>query len=319
MIVTVTPNPSLDRTATLDGPVQRGGVHRLGDVTTEPGGKGVNVARAMHMAGVDVLAVLPADDHDPIVAALRDSGVPFRNVPSGAKVRANLTITEPDGTTTKLNERGGELSPQVVARLTDTLVGAARDASWVVLSGSLPPGAPTDWYPQMIAALRPLGVKIAVDTSDAPLQALAAALPGAAPDLVKPNSEELGQLSGRDGGELERAADAGDIEPVLDAARALVAQGVANVLVTLGGAGALLVTNEGAWRALAPQIAVKSTVGAGDSSLAGFILAQVEGLSPDECLRRAVAYGSGAAALAGSALPRPDQTSPHEVVISTLS
>ena len=318
MIVTLTPNPSLDRTAKVEGRVTRGGVHRLGEITTEPGGKGVNVARAIHQAGVPVLAVVPADATDPLVQGLERIGVPHVTVAIDAAVRANLTLTEADGTTSKFNELGAELSPSVVDQVARTLVDTSAGASWVVLSGSLPPGAPTDWYPRLIAALRPLGVKIAVDTSDAPLQALAAALPDAAPDLIKPNSEELGQLIGRDGVALEEAADRGDWAPVLAAARELTARGVSAVLVTLGGAGALLVTSTGAWLATPPPITLASTVGAGDSSLAGYLLAEVEGLDEPSRLRRAVAYGSGAAALPGSQLPAPDQTNPDGVVVTPI-
>jgi 1-phosphofructokinase len=82
MIVTVTPNPSIDRTVTLSTPLTRGQVHRVSSVTTEPGGKGVNVARALTLAGVDAVALLPASGADPLVAALQTSGVPFRCVPS---------------------------------------------------------------------------------------------------------------------------------------------------------------------------------------------------------------------------------------------
>lgn len=317
-IVTLTPNPSLDRTAQVEGKVTRGGVHRLGEIVAEPGGKGVNVARAIHQAGVDVVAVVPADDADPLVAGMQRAGLPYRNVPIGAPVRANLTLTEADGTTSKFNELGATLSAKNAERVVQQLVDAARGAQWVVLSGSLPPGAPADWYPQLIAALRPLGVRIAVDTSDAPLQALAAALPGSAPDVIKPNSEELGQLIGRDGLALEAAADRGDWQPVLDAARELTALGVGAVLVTLGGAGALLVTESGAWLATPPPTVVASTVGAGDSSLAGYLLSEITGAAEPDRLRHAVAYGSGAAALPGSQIPRPDQIDPHRVQVSAV-
>ncbi|GAA1390944.1 1-phosphofructokinase family hexose kinase [Luteococcus peritonei] len=319
MIVTFTPNPSLDRTARLEGRLVRGGVNRLGQATGQPGGKGVNVARAAHLAGAPTLAVLPADAGDPVLAGLDALGLPYRNVPTGNPVRANLTLTEADGTTSKFNEPGAALDAEQVTACVEQLTEAAREADWVALCGSLPPGAPADWYPQLVAALRPLGVRIAVDTSDAPLQALAAALPEAAPDLIKPNSEELGQIVGADGLALEAQAAASNWAPVLEAARGLVQQGVGAVLVTLGGSGALLVTADGAWHATPPPIEVASTVGAGDSSLTGYLLAEREGLDAPERLRRAVAYGSGAAALPGSSLPSPEQTTPDAVVVTPVS
>ena len=88
MIVTVTPNPSIDRTVTLTGPLTRGAVHRVSSVTTEPGGKGVNVARTLTQAGLDAVAVLPAPTTDPLVTALSASEVPFRCVPTAGAVRA---------------------------------------------------------------------------------------------------------------------------------------------------------------------------------------------------------------------------------------
>lgn len=315
MIVTFTPNPSLDRTARVIGTIERGGVHRLTDITVEPGGKGVNIARAVHLAGRPVLAVVPAAPHDPLVTALGAVGVPCRPVAVDSPVRTNLTLTEEDGTTTKFNEPGAPVTPAQVETLTDILVGSARTARWVTLSGSLPPGAPVDWYARMVRALRPLGVRIAVDTSDAPLLALAAELDGAAPDLLKPNSDELAQLVGGNGPELEEAAVAGDLGPILTATRALVDRGVGAALVTLGGAGGLLVTADGAWRAAAPRVTVLSTVGAGDSALAGYVLAESCGHTGPTLLRNAVAYGSAAAALPGTSVPAPYQASPGDVEV----
>jgi 1-phosphofructokinase len=307
VIVTVTPNPSIDRTVTLGAPLTRGAVHRVTSATTEPGGKGVNVARALTLAGVDAVAVLPAADTDPIVAALQSSGVPFRCVPVTGTVRTNLAITESDGTTTKLNEPGAPLDDSARDALTRAVVDAAAGASWVVLSGSLPPGMPDDWYAELVATLAPAACRVAVDTSERPLDALAAAFGRAAPDVIKPNSEELAWLVGASPAELESAAAAGDPDPVVLAARRLIDRGARTVLVTLGAAGAVLVDPTGSWMATPPPITPRSTVGAGDSALAGYLRAEVGGAEPPQRLQMAVAYGSAAAALPGSALPSPSQ------------
>jgi 1-phosphofructokinase len=319
MIVTVTPNPSIDRTVTLGTPLTRGAVHRIGSVTNEPGGKGVNVARALGLAGLDTIAVLPAADADLILAALRAAGVPFRNVPIRGQVRTNLAITESDGTTTKLNEPGAPFEAAALQELTHTVLQVAQGASWVVLSGSLPPGIPVHWYADMVAALSDYDCRVAVDTSDAPLAALAAGFGTAAPDVIKPNAEELAGLTGHSAAELESAAAQGDTGPVVAAARQLVDRGAAAVLVTLGAAGAVLVDGDGSWLATPPPIVPRSTVGAGDSSLAGYVRAALEGAPPAQRLQMAVAYGSAAAALPGSALPAPSQINTEAVAVRSLS
>lgn len=318
MIITVTPNPSIDRTATLPGELTRGAVHRVTSVTSEPGGKGVNVARALTLAGLDVIAVLPAPDHDPILAGLRSQGVEFHAVPITEGVRTNLTLTESDGTTTKINEPGAALSAAEAEDLAWAVMQRAKADHWVVLSGSLPPGLPDSWYSEMTAALKAHGCKVAVDTSDAPLAALAQRLEQAAPDLIKPNAEELAGLAGVTAASLEDAVARGDAGPVVAAARRLTDRGIGAVLATLGAAGAVLVDAGGAWLATPPPIVPRSTVGAGDSSLAGYLRADVEGAGAPGRLQMAVAYGSGAAALPGSAMPTPAQLNLDDVAVTSL-
>ncbi|MFC4375168.1 1-phosphofructokinase family hexose kinase [Nocardia halotolerans] len=307
MIVTLTANPSVDRTVTLTEPLRRGQVHRAAQVTSQPGGKGVNVARVAAAGGAPVLAVLPGTDNDPVVSGLRSAGIDFRAVAVSGGPRMNLTIAETDGTTTKINEPGPPLTAQELTELAALLVELAAGADWIVLSGSLPPEVPVDWYGQLVTELRThtagsadgRRTRVAVDTSDAPLLALFGETAGTAPDLVKPNSDELAQLTGLDAADLENPTAAAT------AAAALVERGVGAVLATLGAAGAVLVTASGAWFVAAPPIAARSTVGAGDSALAGYLLAELAGLAPADRLRTAVAYGSAATALPGTELPGP--------------
>ncbi|BBX19326.1 1-phosphofructokinase [Mycolicibacterium duvalii] len=319
MIVTVTPNPSIDRTVTLPSALTRGAVHRVTSVTSQAGGKGVNVARALTLAGLDAVAVLPAGANDPLLPALQAAAVTYRAVPTAEPARTNLTVTEPDGTTTKINEPGAELTPATLAALTDAVLEAARDADWLVMSGSLPPGMPDSWYAEVVAQLAGARCRVAVDTSDAPLAALVAGLDRGAPDLIKPNAEELAGVLGQSAQELEDAVAQGDPEPVVHAARRLTDRGIGAVLATLGAAGAVLVDPDGAWLATPPPIVPRSTVGAGDSSLAGYVRAEVGGAAPPERLRMAVAYGSAAAALPGTALPGPAELDLDAVAVSPIS
>lgn len=319
MIVTVTPNPSIDRTVSLGAPLTRGAVHRVSSVTSEPGGKGVNVARALSLAALDAVAVLPAAESDPMVTALRSAGVPFQCVPVSGAVRTNLAITETDGTTTKLNEPGAFLDRAALDALTAAVVAHAENASWVILSGSLPPGVPDTWYADVVALLATAPCQVAVDTSERPLDALAAAFGTAAPDVIKPNAEELAGLVGASPVELEHAAAQGDPSPVVSAAHRLIERGAKTVLVTLGAAGAVLVDSTGSWMASPPPITPRSTVGAGDSSLAGYVRAAVGGAEPPRRLQMAVAYGSAAAALPGSALPAPSQIDLNAVRVYAIT
>lgn len=318
MIVTVTPNPSLDRTAGLSGPIVRGQVHRFTGATVVAAGKGVNISRGLHGAGVPTTAIVPAAPHDPLLLGLTQDGIPHLGVPVGEPVRINLTVTEPDGTTTKFNDPGARLSADELASFEDAILSASRGVDWVAMSGSLPPGVPADWYARMVPRLRQGGARIAVDTSDAPLVALASSLPESAPDLIKPNSVELAQLCGGDGDAMEAEAASGSFERVVGAARDLVDWGVREVMVTLGGSGALLVHNDRAWHAIAEPIKVRSTVGAGDSSLAGLLLGRAKGLDDADCLATAVGWGSAAASLPGSTTPTAAQAAAITVTVREL-
>jgi 1-phosphofructokinase len=313
MIVTLTANPSLDRTVALPGALQRGRVQRATSVHSDPGGKGVNVARVVTAAGRVAVAVLPGSHDDPLVLALREVGVTHRAVPVAGRVRVNLTLTEPDGTTTKVNDPGLALDREVLDALAEAVLREAAGARWAVLSGSLPPGVPDDWYAELVAALQGSGAAVAVDTSGAPLNALLA--PGVTflPDLLKPNGEELAELVGTPDRDLES-----DPAAAAEAAATLVERGVGAVLATLGAAGAVLVTPEGSWSATPPPVQARSTVGAGDSALAGYVLADLRGAGPAERLASAVAHGAAAASLPGSTLPRPADVSTAEVVVTRL-
>ena len=323
MIVTLTVNPSLDRTVQLPGTLTRGAVQRAAAISEDPGGKGVNVSRALTASGLPSIAVLPGRDDDPVVTGLRTAGVSYANLPIASALRSNITLTEPDGTTTKINVPGPSLEATEQEALISLLVSACAPggegppASWLVLAGSLPPGASPDLYALAAHAVRQRfgadSPRIAIDSSGPPL--LEALLHNAAPDLLKPNAEELAEVTGI-GTEEELESD-----PLLavSAARTLIARGVGAVLATLGPKGALLVTADGAWQATRPPVEARSTVGAGDSSLAGYLLADAAGATPADCLRQAVAHGAAAASLPGTTVPTLAQTDPGAVTVTEIA
>lgn len=317
MITTFTANPSLDRTIDLGAALIRGAVQRALCADAQAAGKGVNVSRGLVAAGVPTLAVLPGDAADPVVIGLGVDHLPHRALAIGQPLRSNVTLTEPDGTTTKVNEPGPALAAAQQAMITEGLLQAAQGSSWVVLAGSLPPGLPTDYYATTLEHLHDaLGERcplIAVDTSDAPLTDLYAGA-GRLPDLIKPNAEELASLTGTHSAEELEASP----ELAAVAARRLVERGTGAVLATLGARGAVLATADGSWWATHPPVKARSTVGAGDSSLAGYLIAHQRGAPPTDCLRSAVAYGAAAASLPGSLIPTPEQISPASVTVTEL-
>jgi len=310
MILTLTANPSIDRAVLLSTPLKRHAVLRSEAEFEQAGGKGVNISRAAVAAGVATVAVLPAEADSDFVHELQAAGIECCPQRPAGPVRVNLTITEPDGTTTKINSSGAVVDAEVMGRLAAAVTERADRADWVVLAGSLPPGAEDEWYADLVAQLAGHDTRVAVDTSDAPLIALGGRLSEAAPALLKPNAEELAQLTG---------APVHDPAEAAAAARMLLDKGAHTVLATLGGDGAVLVDATGAWHASAPETKVVSTVGAGDSSLFGYLFGDLRGADPADRLRLAVAYGSAAASLPGTTIPSPSQTQPERVDVRRLA
>jgi 1-phosphofructokinase len=301
MILTVTPNPSLDRTYEVQA-LKRGEVIRADTERTDPGGKGVNVSRAVAAAGRRTLAVLPLGGAaGALVADLLDAqGIEVAPVPIAGVTRSNIALAEVDGVLTKINAPGPELSRAEQELLLDSVREQSRDADWIACCGSLPRGLAPSWYADVVTRAHAGGARIALDTSGRPLlQAL-----HARPDVVKPNAEELAAAVGRP---LATVGDA------LKAAEELRGMGARAVLASLGADGQLLVEDAGAWFAGARVDVVRSNVGAGDSSLAGFLIA---GGSGPEALASAVAHGAAAVRLPGSVMPAPADLDPAAVTVT---
>ncbi|MDQ4008102.1 MAG: 1-phosphofructokinase [Actinomycetota bacterium] len=307
MIVTVTLNPSLDRTLQVRR-LRRGEVHRAGLSVTDPGGKGVNVARCLSAHGDEVVAVVPVGGATgaAVASLLDEAHVAHDLVAQDGRTRANVSVVEPDGTTTKINEPG---TPLRAAEL-EAVVGAASrrvgPGDWVVTAGSLPPGQDPHSYAEIGRAARACGARWAVDTSG---DALPSSL-AASPDLVKPNRRELEEVVG---GRLDT------VGAVVDAGRALLDRGVGTVLCSLGRDGAVLVRPEAALHAAAPEVRVRNTVGAGDSLLAGYLHGWQAGADAGQALRTGVAWAAAAVATPGTGIPAPELIQLDRVRVSTAA
>lgn len=303
LVVTVTPNPSLDLTLEV-GALTRGQVVRAQAVHIHPGGKGVNVARALVANGVPARAVIPTGGHEGehLLDLLAGLGIDVVSIPIADPVRENVTIVEPDGTVTKLNAPGPRLTEQEAAALVEVTVQAAADAEWVALCGALPPGAPDDLYERLVFELRAVGARVAVDTSGIELTRSI----DAGPDLIKPNAQELAEAVD---GPVQSLDDA------VQGARRLVERGVSHVVVSLGREGAISVTDGVALHAWTEPVLPRSTVGAGDAALAGFLAAGGRG---SDALRAAVAWGAAAVRLPGTEMPGPEDIDIDDVRLEEL-
>ncbi|MFE9774885.1 1-phosphofructokinase [Streptomyces sp. NPDC005931] len=301
MILTVTPNPSLDRTYEVPS-LERGEVVRATGERLDPGGKGVNVSRAVAAAGRRTVAVLPLGGAPgALVADLLDAqGIEVAPVPVAGATRSNIALAEANGVLTKINAPGPELTAAERELLLETVRWQSRGADWIACCGSLPRGLAPSWHADLVARAHTAGVRIALDTSG---PALLAAL-RERPDVVKPNAEELAGAVGRP---LATVGDA------LKAAEELRGMGARTVLASLGADGQLLVDEDGTWFAAARVDTVRSNVGAGDASLAGFLIAGGRGPG---ALASAVAHGAAAVQLPGSVMPTPDDVDPSGVTVT---
>jgi 1-phosphofructokinase len=301
MIITVTANPSLDRTVQVPR-LARGDVLRATGHHVEPGGKGVNVSRALAVHGRKTLAVVCVGGADgQLLTELLDAeGVVVRAVELAGATRANISIAEPDGVVTKVNFPGPRLSEVETESLVRAVVTACEDGSdWIAGCGSLPPGMGQQSYARLVVRAHAAGARVAIDSSGAALRDCVSA----GPDVIKPNRYELAECA---------ATPVTTLGDAVRAANALRERGARTVLASLGRDGAVLVDAHGALHGEAPVAAARSTVGAGDATLAGFLAA---GGAGREAFANALAWGAAATALPGSSMPSPADLEHIDVTI----
>lgn len=293
-VVTVTLNPSIDA-STQVSQVMAEHKMRCSAPSHEPGGGGINVSRAIKKLGGESLAFFPAGQHfgKLLKSLLQREGVDFRHVEIAGQTRENFIVREEtSGRQFRFGLPGpaiGEDECGAVLALLDTL--QFRPA-YIVGSGSLPPGAPVDFYALLGRKASELGARYVVDTSGEALCRISES----PVYLIKPNRRELSQLARED--ILEE-------DDLADAARRLIGEGISEiVVVSLGAGGAMLVTREGCQRIHAPSVRTVSMVGAGDSMTAGIVVGLIRGLSIPEAVMFGVAAGTAAVVTPGTELCR---------------
>lgn len=296
MILTLTINPAIDRTVTVDKLVFEDRAYILGRAEAA-GGRGVNASQVIHAFGGKTLALLTSGGAagKRMEASLAGMGFPFEAVHVGAESRINLTISDKQGLTVKLNEVGAPLEPaeiQAIRKLAEAQLDKAR---WLMICGSMQPGVPPHLYYELIELARKRGVKTLLDTDGEALQRGLEAKPS----VITPNQAEAERLLGR--ALLTR-------NQFLEALTRIHAMGPESVILSLGSRGAIAASPEGVLEALPPRIESLCPIGAGDALAAAFTWSMDKGKNFADSLRWGVAAGTATAALPGIQFPTLAQT-----------
>ncbi len=289
MIYTVTLNPALDKTVVIPH-FKADAVNRITQLRTDPGGKGINVSKVVKALGSQstAVALLAGATGRKIAEDVQALGIAALLTFVPGETRTNLKIVDPEGhTNTDINEPGVEADPQVLDRMLTELVSRLVPEDLVVLSGSLPKGAPADTYTRWVERCGEAGAKVFLDADG---ENLLAGL-RAKPYLVKPNQEELSRLLGR---------SLDTLEALIAAGKTLVAQGSQRVVISMGGQGALYITPDQTIYAQGLKVPVGSTVGAGDSVVAALACAEEQGLTLAQAARLSTATGAANVMCSGS-------------------
>lgn len=302
MILSICPNPSRDCTLELDN-LNVGKLNRIRNKVETYSGKGLNVAIGVSRLGANssVTGFMFEDGGKPFEERLKKEYVKYNFVWNSGSVRVNYKIIDNKAMLTELNDKGDEVSREKQLELISLVKELSQKASVVVMSGSVPKGVDSSFYGEVLSAV-PDNVKIVVDSEKDNLKsALTRGL-----YMIKPNLAELEEYAGK---ELHSKGE------ILDAAKLLIEKGVENVLVSLGADGAIITNGKTAYYCKSVNVAVNSTVGAGDSMVASASVQIEKGAPLDEILRSAVAAGTASITTPGTNLFYKDK---YEEVYNSL-
>lgn len=294
-VATVTLNPALDRTVSLDR-LQPGGLNRALSVRLDAGGKGINLARVLRRLGIDAVSLgfLAGDTGRLVAELLGREGMASDFVWVPGETRTNLKLVDGRGRVTEVNEPGPLVTEVELQALEARVLALDPAVQVLALAGSAPPGVEPELYGRLLRLARERGLRTVLDAEG---DALEAGLE-ARPYLVKPNADEAARLFGERPGTLAEAAEM---------AATLVERGVELALVSLGAAGCAFATRgESGW-GRPPEVPVRGTVGAGDSLLAGVVAGVLGGREASEAVRMGVAVAASAVAQEGPGRPDPEQ------------
>ena len=294
MIVTVTLNPCIDKSTRVDQ-LQAESKLRCSQLINEPGGGGINVSKALKKLGEEAMALFPAGGHNGnmLCALLKEEGILFNTIQTKTETRENWVVMETAANAQyRFTFPGIQAEEDIIGQLMDKL--SSCPASFVVASGSLLPGLPETVYGSIIEKAKATGAKCIIDTSGPALQELR----GKKAYLIKPNVGELCKLLN-----IQRL----EKDEVPAAARRAIADDYATIIViSMGATGAWLVTDDTAFFCASPAVKKLSTVGAGDSMVAGMIYMLNKNVQMEDVLKFGVACGAAATMNEGTKLFEKD-------------
>ena len=280
MITTITLNVAVDK-AYVIGKLTDHTVMRVNRCTNTAGGKGLNVAKVVHLCGEEVQATgfVGGFNGAYVEDMLKKQNIPSRFVHVQGETRSCINVLDEDGGSTEFLEPGEPIRPEEVQEFLDQFDDIIADSSVVTISGSVPKGVDVTMYAKLIEKIKAQGKKVVLDTSGALLKESIKACP----TMVKPKTDEIEVLLG---------IKVNNHKDLVEGAKKLHEMGIPVVVVSLGGDGALVVSDEGVFRGQPPKIEVVNTVGCGDSMTAAFAVAFARGLSVQEALRYAIAVSA---------------------------
>lgn len=295
-IITVTLSPAIDIHCSTDSfTAERENFAKI--TSRDAGGKGINISRALLACGIKNTALVAVGDKnaDGLLASLSSDGLDCEAIWTQGLIRENITVHTIGAKETRLSFDGFCGDSALLEEVEQYLCENIKKGDIVALAGSIPSGVDIESVKAVVLRLKSLGADVIVDSRSFKPNDITECKPF----LIKPNEEEIIAYIG---------AEISSVEDAVKAAISIYNKGIENVMISLGSLGAVLACADGAFFANAPKIEAISTIGAGDSSIAGFISAYKDNKSACECLKTAVAYGSAACVTEGTKPPRKEDT-----------
>lgn len=259
----------------------------------DAGGKGINISRALSASGIEntALTILGADNADDFLKALKNENIYCKFITAKGRIRENITLHTLSQPETRISFFGFSITPELLEQFEKMLVSEELlNGSIVTFTGRIPDGVDKTAVKTLLLKIKNKGAKLVIDSKSFNKSDLI----DLKPFLIKPNEEEIS---------LYTNLQVSDLKSALVAAKNLKNEGIENVIISLGSKGAVLCCDDGVYTAIPPKVSVLSTVGAGDSMIAGFISGVANSLKYCDALRLSVAYGTAACTTQGTKPP----------------